>query len=182
MATATATRGGFVRRTESLLNSKWHGPALAVFLVGVVGHMAEHAFQAVQIYALGMPPAQARGMLGAVWPWLVTSEWLHYAYALFTLAGLALLLPAFQGHARTWWLAALGIQVWHHFEHVLLLGQALTGRMMFGMAKPTSVLQLVVPRVELHMAYNLLVFIPLVVGWYLHRTRLTDEPACACAA
>jgi hypothetical protein len=44
--------------------------------------------------------------------------------------------------------------VWHLFEHALLLGQALIGTTLWGAPQPTSVLQLIVPRIELHLAYN----------------------------
>ena len=48
----------------------------------------KHLFQAFQIYALGWPVPEARGMLGYYYPWLITSETLHYGYALVMLAGL----------------------------------------------------------------------------------------------
>jgi hypothetical protein len=49
-------------------------------------------------------------------------------------------------------MAALWIQVWHHFEHLLLLMQAVTGANLMGKPVPTSIAQLVLPRVELHLA------------------------------
>ena len=39
---------------------------------------------------------------------------------------------------------------------------------------PTSVLQLLFPRVELHLFYNSIVFIPMVIAMYLH---LRPNPA-----
>ncbi len=79
--------------------------------------------------------------------------------------------PALLSRARAWWDLALGIQVWHHFEHALLLGQVLAGRTLFGAAVPTSVLQLFFPRVELHLAYNAAVLVPLCVSMYCHIFR-----------
>src|SRR5258708_30592319 len=140
------------------LNGKWHETGLRVFLLIVLAHWAEHIFQIVQIFVLNWPRPQALGALGLVFPWLVQSEWLHYIYAFLMLIGLIILRPGFQGRARFWWNIALVIQVWHHFEHLLLLGQALTHTYLFGGTVPMSVLQVFFPRVELHMFYNTIVF------------------------
>ena len=56
------------------------------------------------------------------------------------------------------------IQTWHYIEHVLLMGQYLSGYYLFGAPHQISILQLWFPRAELHFAYNLLVFIPMVIG------------------
>lgn len=141
-----------------------HDRWLAVFMVIVLAHWAEHIAQAVQIYVLGWPVHHARGVLGVAFPWLVHSEWLHYAYALLMLIGLIVLRHGFTGRARTWWNVALGIQVWHHLEHLLLLVQALAGWHLMNKPAPTSLLQLAVPRVELHLFYNGVVFAPMMVA------------------
>ena len=120
----------------------------------VLGHWGEHLLQAFQIWVLGWPPPRALGALGLLAPGLVRSEWLHWGYNLFVLVGAILLLGRFAGRARGWWMAAIVVQVWHFLEHGLLLGQAILHRNLLGTEVPTSVLQLVVPRVELHLAYN----------------------------
>jgi hypothetical protein len=115
----------------------------------------------------------------------VSSEWLHYGHAAAMLVGLVLLRPAFHGRARTWWDIALAIQVWHHLEHLLLLAQAQTGVYLVGASVPTSILQLVFPRVELHQTYNALVATPMVVAMVYHLRPTAPERAmttCACAA
>jgi hypothetical protein len=79
---------------------------------------------------------------------------------------------------------ALVIQFWHHIEHLLLLIQANTGGYFFGRSVPTSVLQVFFPRVELHLFYNSVVFIPMVIGMYLHLRPNPDEltaARCTCA-
>jgi hypothetical protein len=168
------------------LNGRGHKAALMVFGFIVVAHWAEHLVQAWQVWVLGWPRPQAGGILGLAFPWLVTSEWLHYGYAIVMLAGLILLRPAFVGTARKWWSAALWIQVWHHFEHLLLLIQALTGAYLLGKKVPTSILQLAFPRIELHLFYNGLVTIPMVVAMILHmraksQARETEQLHCSCA-
>src|SRR5206468_3858232 len=66
----------------SRLNGSSHRLALNVFLFIVLAHWAEHVTQAIQIWGLGWPRPQARGVLGMPFPWLVKQEWLHYGYAL----------------------------------------------------------------------------------------------------
>jgi len=167
-----------------LLNTRYHKAALAIFMVVVIGHWAEHIVQAIQIYALHWPRPQAGGVLGLAFPWLVTSEWLHYGYAVVMLVGFVLLRHGFVGRGRTWWNAALWIQVWHHFEHLLLLAQAATGAYLMGKAVPTSIAQLVFPRVELHLFYNAIVFVPMVVAMVYHsrpRSAEAELMRCSCA-
>ena len=166
------------------LNGEWHRRALAVFMLIVIAHLAEHLVQAYQAYVLGWPLHQARGVLGLWFPWLVHSEVLHYGYAVIMLAGIWLLLPGFVGRSRRWWLAALVIQFWHHIEHLLLQGQAIVGHNLFGSPVPTSIAQLWIPRLELHLFYNTIVFVPMVVAMIYHvLPPAADRGAmrCSCA-
>lgn len=175
-----ATDTGLVAR----LNTRWHRPALWTFAFIVLAHWAEHLVQAYQIWVMGMPRPHAMGILGMAWPWLVHSEWLHYGYAVVMLAGFFLLLPGMVGRARTWWRVALAIQFWHHIEHALLLSQALTGWRLAGSAVPTSLIQLVIPRVELHLFYNAVVTVPMVVAMLYHLFPSREEAAamrCSCS-
>jgi len=166
------------------LNGSWHEPALRIFMAIVILHLAEHVVQAVQVYALGWPLHQARGFLGQVFPWLVHSEVLHYGYAVIMLVGIWILLPGFVGRARSWWLAALVIQFWHHIEHALLQGQVIVGRNLLGSPVPTSIIQLWIPRLELHLFYNTVVFVPMVVAMLYHLFPGESERSamrCSCA-
>jgi hypothetical protein len=167
------------------VNGPQHELALRLFMVIVLAHWAEHLLQAFQIYALGWPVPEARGLLGQFYPWLIKSEALHYGYALVMLAGLWLLRSGFTGATdRRWWTIALGIQFLHHFEHALLQTQAILGLNFFGRPVPTSLVQLWVPRVELHLFYNTIVFIPMVIAMYYHVFPPTAEAAgqkCTCA-
>jgi hypothetical protein len=166
------------------LNQRRHQIALWGFMVVVLAHWVEHITQAVQLWGLGWPRPKAKGLLGNFYPWLVTSEWLHYGFAVVMLIGLILLRPGFAGRARTWWNVALWIQVWHHFEHLLLLLQASTGSFLFGKKVPTSILQLVFPRIELHLFYNAIVFVPMVIAMMLHlrpNAQERSEMRCSCA-
>lgn len=148
-----------------------HGVCLATFTFVVLAHWAEHVTQAVQIFVLGWQPADARGVLGIPFPWLVTTEGMHYGYAIVMLVMLWALRCGFEGAARQWWMLAFGLQFWHHIEHFLLLVQASTGLRLAGEPVPTSIVQLFVPRVELHLFYNAVVTIPMLVAVVLHQRQ-----------
>jgi hypothetical protein len=180
---SSAVLPGARARWSIALNVRHHKAALMVFTFVVLAHWAEHIVQAIQIYLLGWPRPKAGGVLGLLYPWLVTSEWLHYGFAVVMLIGLILLRPGFAGRARTWWSVALWIQVWHHFEHFLLLVQASTGSYLMGKPVPTSIAQLVFPRVELHLFYNTIVTIPMVIAMVLHLRPSAQEKSlmqCSC--
>ena len=69
-------------------------------------------------------------------------------------------------------------------DHLLLIIQAATGHNFFGRPVPTSVLQLWLPRVELHLFYNAVVFVPMVIGMYYHLFPPAEERTtfrCSCA-
>lgn len=140
---------------------------LRIFTAIVIAHWAEHLSQAYQIYALGWPPHMAGGMLGYVFPWLVHSEVLHFSYAVAMMVGLLWVRADMSRPvAAQWWNATTAIQGWHLVEHSLLQLQALT-HPFFGKDVPTSIVQLWFPRVELHLFYNTIVTIPMVVALYL---------------
>ena len=168
------------------VNTRWHEVALWGFTAVVVAHWAEHLVQAFQVFVLGWTRPESRGVLGQFMPWLVKSESLHYAYAIGMLAFLILLAPGFRGRAKFFWMLALGIQFWHHLEHLFLLYQRQTGDFWFGEAIPTSVLQNFVMRVELHLFYNAIVFLPMLIAVLLHMFPPDGEeddqtgPTCTC--
>ena len=167
------------------LNGSLHERALQLFMVIVLAHWAEHLLQAFQIYALGWPVPEARGALGYFYPWLIKSEVLHYGYALVMLVALFMLRSGFTGRQdRPWWTAALVIQFWHHIEHGLLQIQAILGQNFFGSPVPVSIAQLWVPRVELHLFYNTVVFVPMAIAMYYHMFPPAGDrhrPQCTCA-
>lgn len=188
MSTATAEQscalptpnGSFMQK----LNTVWHKPGNQVFMAIVLAHWAEHLVQAFQIWVLNWPRPQALGLLGLWQPWLVKTEAMHYAYALVMLIGLFMLRPGFAGKSLTWWTISLAIQFWHHIEHALLQYQYLAHHNLFGSKVPTSIAQLWFPRVELHLFYNTIVFIPMVIAMYYHMFPAPGEASghgCSCA-
>ena len=187
MSAVTASRIAPVAETSfyQKLNGVWHRRALNLFMLVVLGHWAEHLAQAYQIYVLGWPRPQAGGFLGLFFPWLVSSEVLHYGYAIVMLIGIGTLRKGFTGTSLKWWTIALVIQFWHHIEHAVLQWQALTHHYWFGSPVPVSFLQLLFPkfRIEIHLFYNAIVFMPMIVGMYYHMfpPKGEEHAACSCA-
>lgn len=186
-ATATHTRIGSVGDFGfyEKLNSVWHKRALNLFMFIVLAHWAEHLAQVFQIHVLGWPRPSSNGVLGLFFPWLVSSELMHYAYAIVMLVGLWVLRKGFTGTSRKWWTIALVIQFWHHIEHAVLQWQAITQHYWFGSPVPISFVQALMPkfRPELHLFYNAIVFLPMVIGMYYHMfpPRAEESAACTCS-
>jgi len=150
----------------------------------VLSHWGEHLAQAYQIWVMGWPAPKANGILGLWYPQLIKSEILHYGYAIVMLIGLWVLRKGFTGRSKTWWMVAFWIQFWHHIEHFLLITQATIHHNFFGKPVPCSIIQLIIPRVQLHLFYNAIVFIPMVVAVYYHMFPPEGEPhtaLCTCS-
>jgi hypothetical protein len=166
------------------LNGSWHEKALWAYTAVVLAHWSEHFSQAFEIYVLGWKIPNALGILGLAYPWLIKSESLHYGFALIMLVCFWVFRKGFVGRSRTWWMAAFWIQFWHHIEHAILQYQAITGHYFFGSKVPMSFLQLVVPRVELHLFYNTIVTIPMAIAMFYHMFPSPEERSrmrCSCA-
>src|SRR5215211_616088 len=166
------------------LNTRWHRVALLSFLAIVLFHWLEHIIQAIQFFVLNWTRPMSMGLLGMYYPWLMKSEVLHYGFALVMVIGLWILRKGFTGTSYKWWMVSFWIQFFHHFEHFILFYQAQTGQYWFGGTVPTSVGQIWIPRIELHLIYNALVFIPMVVAMYYHMyppANGTVKPTCTCA-
>lgn len=146
---------------------------MKLFMAIVVLHFVEHIAQLVELYVLKMPRTDSLGLLGAFYPYLMHSEWLHYLHALFMLAGLYY----FRNDATSfsWWRTTLTLQQYHHLEHLILLIQALVGINLFNGTKPTSIGQIWFPRLELHFAYNLMVLIPMLMAFYPKRSKTIGD-------
>jgi hypothetical protein len=174
-----------LRQLQAFLAGNGHFCALVAFLVVDVVHLVEHGVLALQIFVLGWARPDARGVLGEWIPWLVTSEWMHYSFGLVSLVAITLLRPAFTSRAATLWTVALVGQFWHHLEQFFLLFQKLTGEPWFGQSEPTSLIQLLIPRVELHLFYNAAVAVPLFIALAYHwwpSVAEREEQSCDCQA
>ena len=115
---------------------------MRLFLAIVGLHFAEHLAQMIEVYALGYPRSESLGLIGLIFPYLVRSEWLHYAFAWYTLYGLM---------KYRFSTTAIYLQTFHFIEHVILLSQYLLA------FTPTGIGGIWFLRIELHFFYNLIV-------------------------
>ncbi len=156
------------------VHGPWHRSMLCLYMILVVTHGIEHILQVYQAFGLGWSRAASGGLLGLSFPELAASEVLHFTYNLFQLIGLLVLYGGFKGRARSWWGVGTIFQTWHFLEHILLQAQWLTGIYLFNQTQQTSLLQMFVPRLELHFIYNMLVLIPTLVSVYLYIVSVTS--------
>lgn len=127
---------------------------MKIFLAVVVFHFVEHIAQMVQLYALHWLRPECLGILGLWFPWLIHSELLHLAYAVYMLGGLY-----WFDLKNRYWVCARYLQSFHLTEHVILMAQLLL------LLERTGIGGLWFPRIELHFVYNLMVFVPMMMGF-----------------
>jgi hypothetical protein len=108
--------------------------AAVVLIQGV--HVIEHHIQLVQVFVLGIPDKEALGLLGYVFQFQGTEEWLHlafnagYVFALILLAWGFFLSPAARSIVPGWALAAflvlgVGLELWHVNEHIVIISNVI---------------------------------------------------------
>lgn len=139
---------------------------MKIFGAIMVAHWLEHLFQAYQVYVLHMSRACSLGLLGMKYPWLIRTESLHLAFAwltfmMFYFAGVGYFSSKF---AIKMWIAGWAAAFFHLVEHSLLFAQAVSHHYLFGATQPTSLLQLLVPRIELHLFYNSVITILMLLS------------------
>ncbi len=147
---------------------------LALFYVLVLtqsGHVIEHVAQIVQIHILGLPLKEARGIFGAL-----DIEWVHFIWNSWVLIAVVLLLTRFRDNRWLW--ATLVLAGWHELEHVVIMYRYLTtgvagtpGLLSHGgaIAGGTPLI-----RPDLHMLYNVIETVPLVVAFFVELRRSYD--------
>jgi hypothetical protein len=114
----------WLRRRHASRRAARIDPSLGWWALGVViavqgFHVIEHAVQVFQVYVADAE--QRSGLVGQH----VDTEWLHFAFNVTVLGGIAVVLWLARGdllnrtdHALTWLLAGTAVQVWHVTEHV----------------------------------------------------------------
>src|SRR6266852_8278244 len=146
---------------------------LAFFFILVVtqgAHVLEHVAQMVQIHLLGLSGLQARGIFG-----MLDIEWVHFIWNSWVLLCAVLLVFLFRKNPWLWVL--LVIAVWHEIEHVSIMSVFLrTGHVgapgllarggAIGGGLPLS-------RPDLHVCYNLLEELVLIIAYLYQVQRLT---------
>jgi hypothetical protein len=102
--------------------------AIVVFVQGI--HVVEHIIQLIQVYLLNTPDEEALGVLGAVFEFQGTEEWLHLVFnATYLLALYLLIVPIRQlsGFIVPRWTVlaflvwSVGLESWHMVEHLVII-------------------------------------------------------------
>lgn len=130
-------------------------------------HMVEHVAQVVQKFMLSF--VQADGLLGA----LFNQEWVHFWYNA-ALLGLVVAAyfgfrkadGAFQSYKMAYraYVAAVAIQAYHLFEHVVKVEQ----HIQTGLQGTPGILGNFVNPIMFHFTINLLVYLPLLTSFFLY--------------
>lgn len=130
-----------------------------LFILIVAIHFIEHLAQIYQLYNLAWARADCLGLLGLINPNLIKREWLHYGFAFYMLVGLYYI--KINSKKSYWWNVAFNLQMFHYIEHLILISQALNG---ISMSNRISIGSFLMPRIELHFMYNLIVMIPILIA------------------
>lgn len=140
------------------------GAWLALYLVLAVtqtGHVMEHVVQVAQLRVLGLSGHHAHGIFGAL-----DIEWVHFTWNAWVLAAVVVLLIGRPGNRWLW--VAAPLAAWHLLEHTFLIVTYLVtgvegtpGLLAMGGLLGNG---LPVARAELHLFYNVLETIPLLMG------------------
>jgi hypothetical protein len=141
-------------------------------------HLVEHIIQLIQVYVFRIPDDEALGLLGYVFQFQGTEEWLHLAFNATYLTALALLvLPLRRMVPQTvapWAFAVFGAGValegWHNVEHAVIISNVIANG---GCPCPGIVdAALGVSDTVLHFFYNLVAYLSILPPlWYLTHSR-----------
>ncbi len=175
--------------SKSNVSAAWRGlpsasPRFYPFYAAVVGiqgvHVVEHIIQLIQVYRFGIPSEKAFGLLGYVFNFQDTAEWMHFVFNLSYLITIYLLVVGARqlmlaGTVPKWayqlflFLGA-GLETWHMIEHVVIMYHVIVNS---GCPCPgIGDAALKVSDVQLHFVYNTITYVSVVLTLvYLHRSR-----------
>jgi len=149
-------------------------------IVAIQGaHIVEHIIQLIQVYVLGVPEDDALGLLGYVFEFQGTEEWLHLVFNLTFLLTLYALVPIIKGNTPSpvptsaflvFLAAAVGLETWHVVEHGVIISNVLAnnGCPCPGIVDAATGLTDTI----LHFFYNAVAYIGVAVPyWYVYQAR-----------
>jgi len=136
-------------------------------------HVIEHIIQLIQVFILGVPDDEALGLLGYVFQFKGTEEFLHLGFnATYLLAIFLLIVPLRRRSPdpvpiwafTTFAIAAVGLESWHIVEHAVIITHALQNN---GCPCP-GILDAVtgIPDTVLHFFYNAITYGALIVPFW----------------
>jgi hypothetical protein len=138
-------------------------------------HVFEHTLQLVQVYAFGVPSEKAFGLLGYIFNFSGTAEWLHlvfnssYAISLYVLAiGVTQLRRSGYISGRSlgvYLFLGVGLETWHMVEHVVIIKHVVHNH---GCPCPGIVDQaLNLSDVQVHFVYNSITYAAAIAPLYI---------------
>ncbi len=150
-------------------------------------HVSEHIIQLIQVFVLGVPDDDALGLLGYVFQFEGTEEWLHLAFNATYLLALSLLLLPLRRRVphpvpvwafTTFVAGAVGLESWHMIEHGVIITNVILHN---GCPCPgIGDVALGLSDTILHFSYNSITFLALVVPfWYVRQARPVVRRAAA---
>jgi hypothetical protein len=153
------------------------------FFIAVVAiqgiHVFEHIVQLVQVFVIGIPDDRALGLLGYVFQFQGTEEWLHLVFNVTYLSALLLLVRPLRRQVPDtvprWAFAAflfgVGLEGWHNVEHAVIISNVVRNG---GCPCPgIGDVALGITDTVLHFFYNTIAYgatLPAFV-YYISRTR-----------
>lgn len=151
--------------------------ASVVIVQGI--HVFEHIIQLGQVYLLDVPEDDALGLLGYVFEFQDTEEWLHLVFNVTYLLALYLLLIPLRGvvpeRAPVWSFAAftigaVGLETWHVIEHTVIISNVIENN---GCPCPgIGDAALGITDTVLHFFYNAVAFLAtLAPFWHIARPQ-----------
>ena len=158
--------------------------AFFTFFAGVMlvqgVHVIEHIIQLIQVFILDVPKEDALGLLGYVYQFKGTEEFLHLGFnASYLLAIFLLIVPLKRRtpHPVPVWafttfaVGAVALESWHMVEHIVIITHALQNN---GCPCPGIVDAATgIPDVVLHFFYNAITYAAVVVPfWFV----IKNEP------
>jgi hypothetical protein len=153
-------------------------PKLLLAVVIIQGiHVIEHIIQLVQVYVFGVADDDALAILGYIFQFQGTEEWLHLVFNVaFLLALYALVLPMrrFVPDTIPPWAfglfiaGAVGLETWHVVEHSVIIANVIKNS---GCPCPgIGDAALGVTDTQLHFVYNAIAYVATVTPfWFLTR-------------
>jgi hypothetical protein len=187
MAEATTARMEGPDRSVTVANGPVIAGRLLAFYAAVVviqgGHVVEHIIQLIQVFVLGVPDDQALGLLGYVFAFQGTEEWLHIVFNVLYLTSLVVIAwglwrsPAARSVvprlAMTAFIFGVTLEGWHVVEHVVIISNVVANN---GCPCPGILdARLGVSDTVLHFGYNALAYsatIPPFAYLLRHRRQL----------
>jgi hypothetical protein len=186
MAEATSSLIGERSRPATAAGRPAIGTTLLAFYAAVVvvqgGHVVEHIIQLIQVYVLGIPDDEALGLLGYLFAFQGTEEWLHITFNVTYLACLVII------SSRVLWLPVVPLlgrmaflffgvwlEGWHVIEHIVIISNVVANN---GCPCPGILdSQLGVSDTVLHFGYNAIAYTATVLPFvYLLRPVRPAKP------